>query len=131
MSIKRPYPQGLSLITQYCDICPKEVHLIWKLPVYRFIIPYNLNPDGDSRYKDILIDVTDSAPPFNETKKQMAMVFDEGCKLLTKESPILDFGAGKLRNTIYFLEKGYNVNAVEFEKLENLLTKQKNCIIKH
>ncbi len=64
-----------------------------------------------------MIDVTHSIPPFNETKKQMSKVFDRVCELISKKDLILDFGAGKLRNTIYFLEKGYNVNAVEFEKI--------------
>lgn len=49
----------------------------------------------------------------------MAIVLDEVCKLLPRNPKILDFGAGKLRNTIYLLNKGYSISAVEFEKTRN------------
>jgi SAM-dependent methyltransferase len=47
-------------------------------------------------------------------------VLNETVELLPKKGTlILDFGAGKLRNTIHLLEKGYTVCAVEFEKMYN------------
>jgi Methyltransferase domain len=36
-----------------------------------------------------------------------------------KKLLVLDFGAGKLRNTIYFLQRGHTVHAVEFEELRD------------
>lgn len=48
----------------------------------------------------------------------MGFVFGEVSEIIPKKSLILDFGAGKLRNTLYLLDKGYNVCAVEFEKIE-------------
>jgi hypothetical protein len=73
---------------------------------------------GNQDYKLVLIDVTDSVPPHLETKKLMGTVLDEACNLLRNKPKILDFGAGKLRNTIYLLEKGYDVDAVEFKNIQ-------------
>jgi len=64
------------------------------------------------------MDVTTSAPRFEDPGKILGKVFDEVLEIIPKKSLILDFGAGKLRNTLYFLEKGYNVCAVEFQKIE-------------
>jgi hypothetical protein len=60
------------------------------------------------------MDVTESVPPFDSPKETLTSVLDQVLKILPKNSMILDFGAGKLRNTIYLLENGYNVRAVEF-----------------
>lgn len=107
--------------------------MLWTTPVYRFRIPKNNDYESDE-LKEVIIDVTGSAPPFTDVKDTMKGVFE---KLLSEEGKnvidILDFGAAKLRNTLYFLEKGKNVCAVEFEKLsmtssdaKELLEKCKN-----
>ncbi|MEA2037736.1 MAG: hypothetical protein U9O94_09580 [Nanoarchaeota archaeon] len=90
--------------------------MIWKKPIYRFRIPIDENSD---KLKEIVLDVTGSAPPFEDVKDTMKGVFD---KFLSssegkKVNNIIDFGAAKLRNTLYFLEKGKKVAVVEFEEL--------------
>ncbi|MBN1860327.1 MAG: hypothetical protein JW840_02575 [Candidatus Thermoplasmatota archaeon] len=90
--------------------------MIWKTPIYRFRIL--LEEDSDD-LKEIVFDVTGSAPPFIDVKDTMKGVFK---KLLDSEegkniNNILDFGAAKLRNTVHFLNEGKNVCAVEFEEL--------------
>jgi SAM-dependent methyltransferase len=112
------YQRGLNLFDGYCRLCPLAAHLIWKTPVYNFIIPDRVEDTGKRRYKEIWIDVTDSVPPFDSPKDTLSSVFDQVIDRLPKKSTILDFGAGKLRNTIYFLKKGYNVRAVEFQKTQ-------------
>ena len=85
---------------------------MWESPVYKFITKVN-----ETR-KEIFIDVTGSAPSFNEPGKQLEGCFNvllKGMKPST--TTILDFGAAKLRNTIYLLKKGYKVHACEFEDL--------------
>lgn len=114
---KLPYHKRSCLITKYCSICPIGAHLIWKYPIYEFVIPDE--PNGkNTKHKKILMDVTNSVPPFSDPGKILSRIFDEILESIPKKSLILDFGAGKLRNTIYFLEKGYDVCAVEFEKIE-------------
>ena len=51
----------------------------------------------------------------------MGSVFDEVLNEFpkTKRIKVLDFGAGKLRNSIYFLNKAHMVYAVEYECLKN------------
>jgi SAM-dependent methyltransferase len=104
--------------TLQCLTLPIASHLIWKYPIYRFTVPEGFDENGESLYKEIFIDVTDSAPSFEETKTALRNVLDDTTKLLSKNKAlILDFGAGKLRNTLYLLEKGFRVCAVEFEKM--------------
>jgi SAM-dependent methyltransferase len=71
--------------------------------------------------KEIAIDVTLSAPPFPDPGDVLESAFGEMFDYLRdkEELKILDFGAAKLRNTVYLLKKGYQVQAVEFEKLLN------------
>ena len=108
---------GSSLLIKNCPVCPNGAHLIWKYPIYDFIIP--AEPDSDNQFKKILMDVTTSAPRFEDPGKILGSVFEEVLESIPKKSLILDFGAGKLRNTLYFLEKGFNVCAVEFQKIED------------
>lgn len=83
--------------------------------MYRFRVPTKEESD---ELQEIVLDVTGSAPPFTDVKDTMKGVFE---KLLSEEgrraTSVLDFGAAKLRNTLYFLNKGKKVCAVEFEEL--------------
>jgi hypothetical protein len=90
--------------------------MLWKTPIYRFRIPES---EGSDTLKEFVIDVTGSAPTFTDVKNTMNGVYE---KLLSSEEgnkiqSILDFGAGKLRITLYFLDKMKKVCAVEFKEL--------------
>ncbi len=102
--------------------------MLWKTPIYRFRVP--LSEDSDD-LQEIIFDVTGSAPPFTDVKDTMSGVFD---KLLLEEGKkadkILDFGAAKLRNTLYFLNKGKKVCAVEFEELSKRSSDAKDILKK-
>jgi hypothetical protein len=112
--------KALPLFTAYCVSCPKGSHMIWKSPIYKFVIPNSIDENDEQTFKEILVDVTSSAPTFADPGTTLGAVFKEVEKLLPKKSSpfILDFGAGKLRNTLYLLKKGYNVAAVEYENLQ-------------
>jgi hypothetical protein len=94
---------------------PTEIYLpvpsIWKQPTYRFTLPES------GKLQPYYFDVTDSAK-LTETKGALATCLDWVIEKTQKRHPrILDFGAGRLRNSLYMLEKGHPVTAVEFEKL--------------
>lgn len=94
--------------------------MIWESSIYKFRVPANAEEQqGD--LKEIAIDVTLSAPPFPDPGDVLESAFGEMFDYLgdKKKLKILDFGAAKLRNTVYLLKKGYQVQAVEFEKLLN------------
>lgn len=85
---------------------------MWESPIYKFKTEIN----GEK--KDILIDVTGSAPNFSEPGKQLEGTFKALLSGLDpSKTKIMDFGAAKLRNTIYLLEKGFTVYACEFDDL--------------
>ena len=85
---------------------------MWESPIYKF------KTEIDGKKKDILIDVTGSAPNFKVPGTQLAGTFDVLLKDLDpKKTKILDFGGAKLRNTVYLLKKGFTVYACEFEDL--------------
>ena len=85
---------------------------MWESPIYKVTAKIN----GEN--KNILIDVTGSAPNFSEPYKQLEGTFEELLRGLDPEkTKILDFGAAKLRNTVYLLDKGYTVYACEFDDL--------------
>lgn len=68
--------------------------------------------------KEILIDVTGSAPNFSKPGKQLEGTFQvllEGLK--PSKTKILDLGAAKLRNTIHLLQEDYTVYSCEFDDL--------------
>ena len=90
--------------------------MIWKQPLYRFRIPETVDSET---LKEIVIDVTGSAPPFEDVKDAMSDVYDKFLSSVEgkKVESVIDFGAAKLRNTLYFLQKGKKVAAVEFEEL--------------
>ena len=78
----------------------------WKDPFYAYEI-------GIRRLR-IVIDVTKSSRPFpNEVDclSDVAAEFRDG-----QVNSVLDFGAGKLRNTLFLLDSGFTVYAVEFSK---------------
>lgn len=84
---------------------------IWLQPTYRFTLP-----EGN-QLRPYYFDVTKSAVLF-ETKGDLAQNLDWAVDKTGKRHPkILEFGAGRLRNTIYLLEKGHPVTAVEFGSL--------------
>jgi len=67
---------------------------------------------------EVWIDVTGSAPPHDTPGKVLAGVFGDAievCGVKKRPLDVLDLGAGKLRNTLYFLGLGHNVDAVEYE----------------
>jgi hypothetical protein len=85
---------------------------MWETPIYKF------NAKEKGKKKTIYIDVTGSAPPFSVPGKQLESTFRNLLKGLSpKKTKILDFGAAKLRNTIYLLEEGYTVYSCEFQDL--------------
>jgi len=90
---------------------------LWTTPLYPFRIACESNDGDEIALKELWVDVTQSAPTFDAPQKTLSGVLDSTLATVGRQSPaILDFGAGKLRNTLYLLEKGYNVTAVEFEK---------------
>ena len=115
------YHKRLSLISQYCPICPIGAHLVWKSPIYKFIIDGELDENEEQICKEIYINVTNSAPPFESPEDVLSNILNQVISLCPKKQKplILDFGAGKSRNTLYLLEQGYNVRAVEFEEISN------------
>lgn len=94
-------------------------HDIWKHPDYRFTMP-----QGSTKYKEIVIKVIDSVPNSEITKETLSNVLDQVLDELPRNKTIVDFGAGKLRNTEYLLKKGCKVYAVEFEEMQQ---KSKNA----
>ncbi len=92
--------------------------MLWKSPIYRFRIPKPNTEDGT--LQEIVFDVTGSAPTHDFITDKMRAVFDE---ILDPNNigkgikSVLDFGAGKLKNTPYFLKKDRKTCAVEFEEL--------------
>lgn len=95
---------------------------LWKSPIYEFRIPAVVDHQGNKMIKEVVVDVTTSAPSFEEPGKTLSRVLTETLDHLKfdkreKIDKVLDFGAGKLRNTVYLLKKKYNVTSVEYEKL--------------
>lgn len=75
----------------------------WELPLYEFELPR----------RKIVVNVTRSCPTFAVPAPGVA---DVAAELKKKgQTKVLDFGAGKLRNAIYLLGKGFQVWAVEFK----------------
>ena len=76
--------------------------MIWKSPVYRFRVPIEEN---SNELKEIVIDVTGSAPNFEDVKDSMSNVFEkllesEECKNVQR---VLDFGQ-QITKHLLFLE---------------------------
>src|SRR5207249_6485349 len=96
----------------------------WETPVYRFRVP--VSEENPIELKEIVVDVTGSAPPFREPSDNLKQVLDDvlSSKELGRIDRVLEFGAAKLKNIPYLLKKGKKVCAVEFKVLtENKMTK--------
>lgn len=89
---------------------------MWESSIYKLNQPVGTDEDGHWVYKQIVIDVTRSAPSFAAPGKALTSALDATLNAagIGPADTILDFGAGKLRNTLYLLERGYRVCAVEF-----------------
>ena len=97
---------------------------MWESPIYRFRIPEDEDPE---KLKEIVIDVTGSAPPFKEPSDALKEILDEIFKSdsFKKIDMVLEFGAAKLKNIPYILKKGKTVCAVEFKELTKILLQKK------
>jgi hypothetical protein len=89
---------------------------MWESSVYKLNQPVGKDDDDNYVYKQVVIDVIRSAPSFAAPGKALISALKNtlAAAKVEADDSILDFGAGKLRNTIYLLEKGYRVCAVEF-----------------
>jgi hypothetical protein len=112
-----------------------DKHKIWEKPLYPFRTPMGLDDEDRRMLAEVYIDVTGSVPSFDTPEPSTSTLgnaFEEVLKEFPKKRKlnILDFGAGKLRNSIYFLDKGHMVHAVEFENLKNSSTHAKKLFAK-
>ena len=94
---------------------------MWENPIYTF--EEEVSEKGKIVKKPFYINVTYSVPRREKDPgKALIGVFKKiTANLNPKEVNILDVGAGKLRNTLWLLEKGFNVWAVEFPELRDRL----------
>ena len=112
-----------------------DKHKMWEKPLYPFRTPQSLDDEDRRMLKEVYIDVTGSAPSF-DTPESATSTLGNAFEEVLREFPqsrklnVLDFGAGKLRNSIYFLDKGHIVHAVEFENLKNSSTHAKKLFSK-
>src|SRR2546428_1359868 len=92
---------------------------MWESPIYKLNQPFGKDKHKNSLYREIVIDVTKSAPSFSAPQKALrsALTRTIAETKLKKSAKILDFGSGKLRNALYFLARGYNVCSVEYESM--------------
>jgi len=99
---------------------------MWESPIYKFE-EETADESGKLIKKPFLINVTYSPPRNqNDPGKALIGVFNKIMRNLDKnEIKILDVGAGKLRNTLWLLQKGFHVWAVEFPGLKDRLTDAK------
>ena len=92
---------------------------MWESPIYNFERERE-DKKGKIVKELFTIDVTGSAPVMNVPGGQLESVFK---KITENKKPsntkILDFGAAKLRNTLYLLKKGFQVYSVEFKSVYN------------
>lgn len=89
---------------------------MWETSIYKFKSEKGFR---HLKYKETLIDVTGSSPrSLKDPGRQLENVFNTIFEEFDLDSTkILDLGAGRLRNTKYFVEKGYQVYCAEFEEL--------------
>ena len=95
---------------------------MWQSPKYRFRVPVDLDDDGYGPLREVVIDVTGSAPTFDGPGSRLGGVLDKLLQEYTDRPhvTILDLGAGKLRNTVYVLRRSpqSQVWGVEYESLK-------------
>ena len=88
---------------------------MWQSPIYEFKPKKGFE---NYRYSSIKINVTLSAPKMPKPGGQLINIFK---KITERKTPasikILDLGAARLRNSKYFVDKGFQVYAAEFEEL--------------
>jgi hypothetical protein len=91
-------------------------HPVWRSSKYPFRIDSS-NPALPGKV-ELWIDVTGSAPKDKAPGEVLSGIFTQTIDQFRNRRclEVLDFGAGKLRNTLYFLEENHKVVAVEFEK---------------
>lgn len=91
-----------------------SVKQIWKTPLYIF-----KKIEGFDDERKILVDVTWSSKPTKpEIAESLQSALREAFRVIGKKKcEILDFGAGKLRHTVFLLEKGHSVMAVDYESI--------------
>jgi methyltransferase family protein len=92
---------------------------MWESPLYPLNAFVGTDSGGRRVYKEVVIDVTRSAPPFATPGKTLTGALAQVIAKagLPKDSTILDFGAGKLRNALHLLNAGYEVCGVEYKQL--------------
>ncbi len=94
---------------------------MWESPIYKF--EKEVSEKKKIIKKPFLINVTYSTPRnLYDPGNALTEVFK---KITEDKDPeklhILDFGAGKLRNTLWLLKKGFTVHTVEFKELGDRL----------
>jgi hypothetical protein len=100
---------------------------MWENPIYRFRVPKDENNSESSKLKEIIIDVTGSAPPFTVPSDALKEILTEifSSEDFKKIDTVVEVGAAKLKNIPFILSKGKTVCAVEFKELmENYHTKK-------
>jgi len=93
---------------------------LWDSPVYKFRIPDNQEGIETDQFLEIVFNVTGSAPRFDAPSEELKSILNEildSSELKIKS--VLEFGAAKLKNIPFILNKGKSVCAVEFEELSN------------
>lgn len=95
---------------------------MWETPIYLFE-EETTNKSGKIVKKQFYINVTYSAPRnLKDPGKALIGIFDKITQGFDpKKTDILDVGAAKLRNTLWLLQKGFNVWSVEFPELKDRL----------
>ena len=95
---------------------------MWESPLYKFE-EETTDKKGKIVKREFFINVTYSAPRnLDDPGKALIGVFNKITENLEpKKTRILDIGAGKLRNTLWLLQKGFHVWAVEFPELKERL----------
>jgi len=103
------------------------MEMVWDTPIYRFRVSLR----EESEFLDeVILDVTGSAPSFTNVRATMKEVWDTFLESNEGKNvqAVLDFGAAKFRNTLYFLRKGKRVAAVEFEDIPKNSTDAKTIL---
>jgi hypothetical protein len=97
---------------------------MWESPIDTFEED-TFDENGKIVVKPFYIDVTYSAPRnLNDPGKALVGVFKKITEGMDpKKTNVLDVGAGRLRNTSWFLQKGFQVWAIEFPELKRRLPK--------
>jgi hypothetical protein len=95
---------------------------MWATPRYTFEGEF-YDSHGELTTMPFCIDVTYSTPRnLDDPGKALSTVFSKITAGMDPEKTrVLDVGAGKLRNTCWFLQKGFHVWAVEFPELRDRL----------